>query len=70
MGPTFDDYFLVFLTALEGGWHEASFYAKGRDRGARGTERSISAPLQCGLCNSTQYKTRIIVAAAALKIRS
>ena len=26
-----DDYFFVFLTAAQGGWHEAPFYADGRD---------------------------------------
>jgi hypothetical protein len=59
-GPHLDDYFFVFLTAPEGGWHEASFYAKGRDEALAGLSRSIGAPLQCGLCNSTQYKTRIM----------
>ncbi len=28
-GPLIDDYFFVFLTAKENGWHEASFYASG-----------------------------------------
>ena len=30
-GPFWDDYFFVFLTAKENGWHQASFYANGRD---------------------------------------
>jgi hypothetical protein len=59
-GPYLDDYFLVFLTAPEGGWHEASFYAKGRDEALAALSTSMGAPLQCGLCNSTVYKTRIM----------
>ena len=59
-GPYLDDYFLVFLTAPENGWHEASFYANGRDEALAALSRSLSAPLQCGLCNSTEYKTRIM----------
>jgi len=55
-GPHLDDYFLIFLTAP----HQASFYAKGRDEAFAALSRSIGAPLQCGLCNSTHYKTRII----------
>ncbi len=58
--PYLDDYFLVFLTAPEGGWHEASFYAKGRDETLAELSRSLGGPLQCGLCNSTHYKTRIM----------
>lgn len=59
-GPYVDDYFLVFLTAPENGWHEASFYAKGRDEALATLSKSIGVPLDCGLCNSTQYKTRIM----------
>ena len=59
-GPHLDDYFLVFLTAPENGWHEASFYANGRDEALAVLSKHLGAPLQCGLCNSTQYKTRIM----------
>src|SRR5207248_3557514 len=59
-GPYLDDYFFVFLTAPEGGWHQASFYAKGRDEALTALSKSIGAPLQCGLCNCTEYKTRIM----------
>jgi hypothetical protein len=59
-GPYLDDYFLVFLTAPQSGWHEASFYAKGRDEAVAALSKSLGAPLECGLCNSTQYKTRIM----------
>ncbi len=59
-GPWIDDYFFVFLTAPEDGWHEASFYAKGRDAALRALEQKIGAPLECGLCGSTEYRTRIM----------
>src|SRR6478735_5383040 len=49
-GPWIDDYFFVFLTAPEDGWHEASFYAKGREATLRALEQKIGAPLECGLC--------------------
>jgi hypothetical protein len=59
-GPYIDDYFLVFLTAPESGWHEASFYATGRDEALAALSKSLGAPLLCELCDSTQYKTRIM----------
>lgn len=59
-GPYLDDYFFVFLTAAEGGWHQASFYAEGRDAALRALEKKIGAPLEAGLCGSTEYRTRII----------
>ena len=59
-GPWIDDYFLVFLTAPKDGWHEASFYAKGREAALHAIEKKIGAPIDCGLCDSTEYRTRII----------
>jgi hypothetical protein len=59
-GPCIDDYFFVFLTAPEGGWHQASFYAKGRDEALQLLGEKIGAPIEAGLCNSTEFKTRII----------
>jgi hypothetical protein len=59
-GPHIDDYFFVFLTAPENGWYEASFYAKGRDETLAALGSKHGAKLECGLCNSTQYKTRIL----------
>lgn len=59
-GPYVDDYFFVFLTAPEGGWHEASFYAEGREVVLRALEQKIGAPLETGLCHSTDYRTRIL----------
>ena len=59
-GPYIDDYFFVFLTAPEGGWHEASFYAKGREAALRALEQTLGAPFEIGLCHSTEYRTRIM----------
>jgi hypothetical protein len=59
-GPFVDDYFFVFLTAPENGWHEASFYAKGREEALRHLAIHIGAPIESGLCHSTDYCTRII----------
>ncbi|MFN0069226.1 MAG: hypothetical protein ACKVYV_16520 [Limisphaerales bacterium] len=59
-GPYIDDYFFVFLTAPENGWHEASFYAKGSDETLAILSRSVGAPLKCKLCASTEYRTRIM----------
>lgn len=59
-GPHIDDYFLVFLTAPDNGWHEASFYAKGRDVALAALIRRIGDNLECGLFGSTEYKTRIM----------
>ena len=59
-GPWADDYFLVFLTAPENGWYEASFYAKGRDEVLPILEEALSATIRLGLCNSANWKSRII----------
>lgn len=59
-GPYLDDYFFVFMTDREGGWHQASFYARGRNEALATLSRRIGTPLECELCNSTQYKTRIL----------
>ncbi len=59
-GPFLDDYFLVFLTAVEDGWHQASFYAEGRDEALRSIETRIGATIEPGLCDSTTFRTRIL----------
>lgn len=59
-GPYIDDYFWVFLTAEEGGWHEASFYAAGRDDFLVAVGKALSTPIETGLCNSTVYRTRVV----------
>lgn len=50
----------MFLTAGEGGWHEASFYAEGRDAALRALEKRIGALLETGLWGSTEYRSRIM----------
>lgn len=59
-GPHIDDYFFVFMTAPEDGWHEASFYAKGRDETLARIAQQLGTPIEPGLCNSTHYTTRIL----------
>lgn len=59
-GPCIDDYFFVFLTVFQGGWYEASFYARGSDVALEALGESIGAPLLVGLCDSAHYKTRIM----------
>ena len=59
-GPHIDDYFFVFLTAKENGWHEASFYAEGKNTAFDAIEKVLGAPIEIGLCNSTEYRTRIL----------
>ena len=59
-GPFLDDYFFVFLTAVEGGWHQASFYAEGRDAFLADLAKAIGSPIETGLVNSADFKTRIL----------
>jgi hypothetical protein len=59
-GPGADDYFFVFLTAPENGWNQASFYAKGSEVTLRALEKKLGESLDCALCDSTEYRTRII----------
>ncbi len=59
-GPYLDDYFFVFLTAKEKGWHEASFYADGREDFLKDLSNALSCPVVLGLCNSANFRTRII----------
>lgn len=60
-GPLADDYFLVFFTAQQSeGWHQASFYAEGRDEALATLAEIFGRPLQLGLCNSANFKSQII----------
>ena len=59
-GPFLDDYFFVFLTAAESGWHQASFYADGRDSFLKALSEALRVPIETGLCNSVEFKTRIL----------
>lgn len=59
-GPYVDDYFFVFLTAPEGGWHEASYYAKGMEKTLQLLGQKLGAVMEVRLCKSTDFKTRIL----------
>ncbi len=59
-GPCVDDYFFVFLTAPENGWHQASFYAQGRDKFLADLSAALGSRIETGLCNSADWKTRIL----------
>ena len=59
-GPVLGDYFFVFLTAAEGGWHQASFYADGLDVFLADLAAALGSPIETGLCNSADFKTRIL----------
>jgi hypothetical protein len=61
-GPWLDDYFLVF-GYLENGKalvRSASIYSDGSDDMLRSLSDHWGAPLQFGLCNSTDWKSRVI----------
>ncbi len=58
-GPVIDDYFFCFATGPEQ-WVEASFYADGRDEFLRALGAKLGAPLECGLCHSTDYASRVL----------
>jgi hypothetical protein len=59
-GPWDDDYFLVFMVSAEQPWHQASFYADGRDGVLYRLGEAIGASLELGLCNSADFKSRVI----------
>ena len=59
-GPYMDDYFLVFITSLENGWYEASFYADGFEKVLEQLTAFLGEPVDAGLCNSAEFKSRII----------
>jgi hypothetical protein len=57
-GPFVGDYFLVFLTAEQSGWYEASLYATGLDSFLTELGVALGAPIRLALCGSTDWKTR------------
>lgn len=59
-GPWLDDYFLVFLASSDGAWNQASFYATGRDEVLAELGQVLGTKLDLGLCNSANFKSRII----------
>lgn len=58
-GPVLDDYFLIFITKT-GARYVASFYADGRDSLLSQLGQTLDSELQCGLCNSTDLKSRVM----------
>lgn len=59
-GPFVDDYFLVFLTAEQSGWYEASLYATGLESFLTEVGVALGAPIRLGLCSSTAWRTRVV----------
>ncbi|MBT6153250.1 MAG: hypothetical protein HOL01_07150 [Planctomycetaceae bacterium] len=58
-GPFADDYVLCFCTG-PGMWHEASFYAEGRDSFLTALGARLGAPLQLCLASSSDFASRIL----------
>jgi hypothetical protein len=59
-GPSLDDYFFVFVTKETTDWHCASFYAEGREKFLHELGVKLGHKLKCGLCNSTDFKSRVL----------
>jgi hypothetical protein len=57
-----DDYFLEFITVKDGlaNWFEVTFYADGRDEAIAALGRKLEQPLTLELCNSTNFKSRVM----------
>lgn len=58
-GPFADDYFLCFATGPEM-WHEASFYAAGRDSFLSALGARLGTTFQLNLSLSTDFASRIL----------
>ena len=58
-GPFADDYFFCFATG-PGMWCEASFYAEGCEEFLRSLGAKLGAPLEIGLCHSTDFASRVL----------
>ena len=59
-GPHLDDYFFLFVTSDASSWHYASFYAEGRDKFLIELGQKLGVKLECKLCNSTSFKSRVM----------
>ena len=59
-GPFSDDYFLAFIGRGSTEWYEASFYARGRDDALKGLASQLGTNLVCELCNSTDFRSRVM----------
>lgn len=58
-GPFLDDYFFCFSTGPTM-WHEASFYAEGREEFLRALRVRLQSRIELGLCNSTDFASRVL----------
>ena len=58
-GPFLDDYFFAFITRPDDGWYEASFYAQGREPLLQELTKRFGSTVQCDLCCSADFKSRI-----------
>ncbi len=59
-GPYLDDYFFLFVTSDAASWYCASFYSEGRDKFLDDLGQKLGAKLDCGLCDSTSFKSRVM----------
>jgi hypothetical protein len=59
-GPFSDDHFLAFIGRGSTEWYEASFYARGRDDALKGLASQLGTNLVCALCNSTDFRSRVM----------
>ena len=61
-GPNLDDYFLVFATAevRQLYFSTCSFYSTGREDALNLLEQFLGSPIQLGLANSTEWRSRIV----------
>ncbi len=58
-GPLVDDYFIVFV-ARSGDFHQASFYAKGREDALWKLGKTLGTTLRCTLSDSTSFRTQLL----------
>ena len=61
-GPYVDDYFLVFVTVENGTRYfaTASFYSEGCDEVIKQLAEQWKTPIELGLANSTNWKSRVV----------
>ena len=58
-GPLVDDYFLVFVTSL-GEFHQASFYAQGREDALAELGKALGTTFRCALSDSTTFRCQLL----------
>lgn len=59
-GPFLDDYFLLFFKHGEDGWHEASFYAEGREETMDALARRLPGMAALELSSSADFNSRVL----------